>query len=179
MSEPLSDYVKNMLNKHKIDESIFNAYCNKSNPKFFDDLSPSLKELILTLLEKEFDFIEESVAIGEFNELTLKVLLAHSGKLLGSMKPNNRTEELCKIAVSKNGYALRFVPHNLMTEEITKIALKNLPKAWIFVKDEFKNSLDFQLWFIEINGMFLELIEHPHFEVKWIAWKKTCGRIKI
>ena len=65
-----------------------------------------------------------------------KLAVINNGKSLKYVQSKFITEEICKLAVINNGKSLKYVPSELMTDEICKLAVSKNGIALEFVKPE-------------------------------------------
>ena len=72
-----------------------------------------------------------------------KLALSLDGYLLDDIAPNERTPELCEIAVKKNGYALQYIENQ--TDELCKLALKQTCFSVCYIKNLTKELIKYAL----------------------------------
>lgn len=87
--------------------------------------------------------------------------LKKNGMLLKSVPVEERTEELCMIAVHQNPKALKYVPKKIQTEDLCKYALKKDPTVFDLVSVRLMSE-KICLYAVKQDGMLLDKIDKKY-----------------
>lgn len=101
------------------------------------------------------------------------------GKSLEDIPMNERTRELCEVAIQKNGAELKFVPLPLRTVRLTRLACGNRPAAYRFAPAGVRANYELATYALRRGGLpvWERIPEHIIDYDLCLAGVRGCGAL--